>query len=125
MYRLRTVGGLVGASGCRYAQPLPWPPSPLSLAPAETKPSADGLCVYMNSARPRVISESSPDAFRNGRARIRSNQYDVPPAATSASKIACSRLFDGSKAAGSVGIGVADPENGGVPGSTPGGSPGT
>src|SRR5262249_59949440 len=96
VYRLRTVGGFVTASGCRYAQPLPWPPSPLLLAPADTKPSADGLCVYMNSARPRVISESSPDAFRNGRARMRSNQYDVPPAATSASKIAWSMLRLGS-----------------------------
>ena len=82
-----------------------------------------GLCVYMYSARPRVISVES-ELERNGRARMRSNQYDVPPAATSASKMACSRLRDGSNAAGSAGTGSADPENVGSPGLTAGGSPG-
>src|SRR5215472_2029848 len=60
----------------------------------------------------------------NGRARMRSNQYDVPPAATSALKIACKVLCDGSKDAGGSGTGFACPVHGGAPGLMPGGSPG-
>ena len=77
----------------------------------------------MYSARPRVISDVESLA-ENGRARMRSNQYDVPPAATSALKIACSVPCAGSKDAGGSGMGLACPVHGGVPGLTPGGSPG-
>src|SRR5690348_7558308 len=77
----------------------------------------------MYRPRPRVYSEvESPD--RNGRARIRSTQYDVPPAATSALKMFCSMFWVGSYATGGAGTGVADPPKVGVPGSTAAGMPG-
>jgi hypothetical protein len=79
VYRL--TAPVVG--GCRSA----YPPPPVAPVPRAANPSADGWCVYMYSARPRVISDVE-SLGENGRARMRSNQYDVPPAETSASKIA-------------------------------------
>src|SRR5262245_46685891 len=77
----------------------------------------------MYNARPRVIRKDE-SLEENGRARIRSNQYEVPPAATSASKMACIMSRVGSYEAGGLGIGVDDPAKVGVPGSTAAGMPG-
>ncbi len=81
--------------------------SPYATCPA--KPSQPGSCSFMNTARPRVNSQS-PDGSSPLRASIRSIQKSVPfPALRSASYWA--RIVRRTvKPAGNSGTGSADPE---------------